>query len=432
MQDNIKVQELSSTEYSVSINIPAEEVDKKFDEFFESIKSKTQVTGFRKGMAPVSHLRKVFGQKARAPVSQMLIGEYYTKLLKDHGINPVGQPIIKKEDLDPKAEYVGNFAFDNAYSVNFTIEVMPKIDPEGYKGLELTFPTTNEDSLIDSKLTEYREQFAERSPVTDRGAKLGDTIVVDFTGYVNGVAFDGGAAKGFSINKLGQSNFIPGFEEQIVGIKTGETKKITVTFPANYNAEHLAGKEATFDITVHNIVEAKLAEVNDDLAMMIGYQSVDELKAKVKEDVAGDKRLRDRQTLDSQIITKLLEKNKFDTPKSMVESELQRLLKMVKVEKMTDEFMGQLRKSAEYSVKRALIIDSIYEKEKSSVEITPVELNDMLDKHSQMSGKTKDELVSMLYNSGQMDNFVGVLRISKIIDFIIDNAKAQEREAVNG
>jgi len=426
MQEKIKVEKLSDTKYKVSLNIPAEEVDKKFDEFFKSVKKQAQIPGFRKGKAPISRLKAHFGQKAKAPVSQMLIGEYYTKVIQDNEINPIGNPEV--QDLAENAEFLGKFGFDNSFSADLIIETLPKIDPEGYVGLELDFPETNDKMLFDIKMREFREQFAERNQITDRGAQLLDSVVIDFKGFVDGKPFEGGEAKGYSIDKLGHGNFIPGFEDQIIGTKAGEETEVNVTFPKEYRATHLAGKEARFEVKVHNIVETKLAEVDDDLAMMVGYESVDELNEKVKQDADKEKLARNRQMMDRQIMTKLFEANEFTVPQSMVDEETNRLRSRVRVQgEMPEQLVEELRKNAEYNVKRAIITDAIYEKE-DSIEVTPDELNELLEEHAKMNNKTKDELVSALYNSGQMDSFVGILRVSKVIDFIIDNVKKESEE----
>jgi len=425
MQDLVKTELISATECKISLNIPTEIVDKKFNEFFENNKNKAEIPGFRKGKAPLNILKNYFNKKAKAPVAEMLIAEYYSQAIKEQNLNPIGNPRIK--DYSPSDGFPGKFDFDNSYAVELIIEVIPKIDPVGYSRLELEFVEINEEILINKKILEYREQFAERTQIIDRGALLGDSVVIDFVGRINNIIFDGGTVKGYTINKLGQTNFISGFEEQIIGMKAGETKQIFVTFPQTYHAAHLIGKDAVFTVTVHGIVESKLSIVDNDLAMMIGLTSVDELNSKVKEDIQKDVRAQLRQKMDSQIISKLLELNKFEAPKSLVGAELQRLRNSIKADKLPEEFMADLKRNAEYNVKRAMLVEAIYGKE-SSIEVLPEELNILLEEHAKINNKTKDELISALYNSKQMDQFVGILKFSKVIDFIINNAKRKENQ----
>ena len=421
----IKVEALSTTEYQISINVPSSAVDKKIDEFFQSVKNKAQIPGFRKGKAPTIILKQYLGDKAKAPVAGLLASEFYEKAIKENDIVPLGQPTIK--NFTSGSDYPGKFGFDNSYEVEFLVEVSPKIDPVGYNGMELDIADVKEDTLVNHRMHEYRDQFAERAQVLDRGANPGDTLIIDFIGYIDNVAFEGGAATGHTLDKLGQANFIPGFEEQLLGTKVGETKKIFVTFPKEYHAKHLEGKDATFDVTVHSIVSAKLAEENDDLAMMVGFSTLDELKAKIAKDAQQEKRAIIRQRMDHQIMTKLLENNKFDAPKRLVDAEYKHIMSRIKTDQLPAEFLGELHKNAEFNVRRALIANAIYEKE-SSIEVTPEELDAKLEEQARQSNKTKDEVISALYNSNQMDNFVGVIRFTKVIDFIIDNAKQQEKK----
>lgn len=422
MEENIKIEELSSVERKICIHVPQNEVDKKFDDFFTSIKKNAQMPGFRKGKAPVSFLKRYFSDKAKGTVSQLLLSEYFEKIIKDYNINPVSAPKFTTTGKD----YVGTFEGDNSYTVEMTVEILPKIEPIGYADVDLKFPKNDSNLVFEQKMLEYREQFAERSQITDRGAQVGDALIIDFKGFVDGVAFQGGEASGHAINKLGSANLIPGFEDQMVGMKTGETKTITVTFPETYGAKHLASKEAKFDITLHSIVETKLAEVNDDLALMVGYQNTDELKKHVQDDANDHLNHLNKRFLEEQIVQKLLDINKFDVPLSMVDSEKKRILQHIGNNKVQQDMIDAM---ALRGVKRAIILDAIYEKE-PSVEVTPDELDKMLEQHAKMYGKTKDEIVSMLYSTHQMDAFLGTLRAQRVVDFIIN--KAKEREEANG
>jgi trigger factor len=429
MEEKITVEEVSKTKFRISLKIPPDEVDSKINTFFETVKKQVDVPGFRKGKAPIAKLKAMFLDQARSPVAQSIIGEYYSIALKDNNINPVGSPVI--ENLNQKSKYPGHFSFDGEYSVSLVVETLPNIDPSGYIGMELDIPDINMDDLFDKKMMQYREQFAERRQVDDRGAKFGDAVVIDFKGYLDGEAFEGGEAKMYSMEKLGNSNFIPGFEEQLEGVSVGESKEITVTFPDQYHAEHLAGKEATFEVTMQNIVEAKPADVDDDLAMMVGYNNLDELTTKMKEEVEQEHKLTTNQKVEIEIARKLIEINDFDPPETMVNEEFNKILNNIKsknkIDNIPQQLIDQIRANSIFSVKRAIIMDAIYEKE-DDIEISPEELSNLLDQHAKMSGKSKDEIVSALYNSGQMDNFVGVLRVSKVVDFIVDNRKQNESE----
>jgi len=430
MQDTIQVEDVNSVQRKISIQVSADSVDRKFTEFFEGIKKDVQIPGFRKGKAPVGRIKQHFGHKARPSIAQIIISEYYTQAVREHDLNPVGNPTIK--DFTPgEDEYPGEFSFDNSYTVELVVEILPKIDPVGYEDLALEFPESNLQEEIDNKLQAYREQFAEHNQILDRGAQEGDSLILDFVGKLDGEVepFAGGSAEGFSIKSLGEGTLIPGFEEQLVGMQIGDEKIINVTFPETYSASHLASKDARFDVKLHSIVETKLAEVDEDLAMMVGYDSVGELENHVKQEAERGVQLQERNALEVQITNKLLELNDFDVPESMVNFEAQRLINQAQKrgQKLPPNVVEMIKPAAKKNVMRAILIDAIYNKE-AGVEVTPAELDDMLEEHASRNNTTKDELVSMLYRSNQMDAFVGVLRSRKVIDYIIDIAKSKVKE----
>lgn len=424
MKEIVSLEKISNTKCNISINVPKDIVDSKFNDFFEKVRPQAHIPGFRKGKAPVARLKQLFLSQAKASVAQLLIGEYYAQALHDNGITPVGNPDIK--EFNDGAEYPGRFGFDNSFEINLTVDVLPKLDPTGYMDMELHEPDLNTEQMYNERILEYQKKFAEKIQITDRPAKSGDSVVIDFIGFMDGNKFNGGSAEGHLIECLGSGNMVPGFEEQIEGMTAGEKKSINITFPDDYHADFLASKNATFEITLHSITESKLSEVDDDLAMMVGFESVDEFKNNVADEVEKEKDARIKHTLSAQIVDKLIEANDFDVPEQMLKEEEVRLARASnnRIENMPDEALAELRKAAQFTTKRALILDAIYEKE-DSIEIAPEELNELLEEHALANNQTKDELVSNLYNSGQMDAFVGILRVSKVFDFIIANSKKQ-------
>jgi trigger factor len=423
MEDTIKVEDLNNIEKRISIHVASATVNKKFTEFFNNIKKEAQISGFRKGKVPVKILQKRFKSRAEETISQMLMSEFYQCAIKDYNISPIGQPEIK--DVE---DGCGKFNDDNSYDVELTIEVLPNIDPVGYDDLELQLPDHDIDDLCNSKMAEYQENFAEREQVLGGEAKEGDTLVIDFKGYMDGEEFEGGEGKDFSIEDLcsGGSN-VSGFEEQIVGMRNNESKRITATFLDENNPPHLAGKDVEFDVTVHSIVRKTKAEVDEDLAMIVGYESVEELRKHVQDEVESQVSEMDRQLLEGMVVKELIEKNDFDVPKSLMEQERDRITKQNNIENPPEHVLDKLTDAAKTNVKKAIILDAIYEKE--DIDLAPDELSDYLEEQAKLYGKDKDEIVSMLYNSGQMDSFVSVLKARKAIDFIIDkNTKKDEEE----
>ncbi len=425
MTNCVEVEKLSEIKYKINISVPSQEVDKKFDDFFKIAGKSAQVPGFRKGKAPLSFLKQTFYEKAKPTVAQALVGEYFTKAIQENSINPVGKP-----EMDSKfnnGKYPGLFGFDNSFSASLIVEVLPKIDPAGYLGMELDLPNIDLNKMVEAKVLESREQFAERKQISDRPAQTGDSVVIDFTGMIDGKPFGGGSASGHVINSLGSGSLVFGLEAGIVGMSLNETKNIPVKFPDDYRMKNLAGQNTTFDVTLKSIVEKKLSEVNVDLALMLGFTSIEEMMEKFKSDAQENKSAMERQALDKTIVNMLIAKNVFDVPSALIDDEFRRIMTISKnkVEDLQSDVIASIKKIAETNVKRAVLFDAIYEKEKS-LEVTPEELNKLLEQHSKANNMSKDDLVSNLYNSNQMDNFVGILRTSKVVDFIISQAKRKE------
>lgn len=416
MDDIVRIEDSSNIEKKIIIYITPTTVNKKFDDFFNNIKKEAQIAGFRKGKVPVKILKKHFKEKAKNVISQMLISEYYQNALKKYNINPIGRPVIKTSNKNNKI--LGKFNEDNSYNAELTVEIIPSVDPVGYDNIELNLPESNETELYEKKLLEYRNNFAEREQITDGQAKLNDTLVIDFKGFIDNEQFNGGSANGFTLDQLGSGTLIPGFEEQLVGMKPSETKKIEVVFPEQYNAAHLSNKKAEFEVTVHSIVRKTLANIDDDLAMMVGFETVDQLKKNIKEEVKKDIYKQQRQIEENIIIKKLLEENNFDVPKSLIQQEQDRIFKHNNISNPSKEILEQANKVAIDNIRKTIIFEEIYNKEQ--IEITPDELNKYLEEQAKIYNKDKDEIVSMLHNTNQMDSFVGVLKNQKVIDFIID------------
>lgn len=422
MTDIIQVESINDIEKKICINVTPEIVNKKFDEFFNNIKKDASVPGFRKGKAPIEILRKRYHNQAEGAISQMLISEFYQNAIKEHNINPIGNPVIKNKN----STYVGEFHSDNSYSVEMQVEVLPKIDPIGYNDLDINLPESNMDDICETRMGEYQEQFAEREQITDSGAIKDDTVVIDFTGFVDGKPFDGGSATGFAIEKLDNNTLIPGFEEKLIGLKSGDTDRIKVVFPDTYNVSHLAGQEAEFEITILSIVRKTKAKVDNDLALMAGFASVKDMRAKIKQEALLGADKANRQFAETVISTQLIEKNQFNVPNILIKYEEERLLKASNIQSPDDILKTQLYNISVQNVKRALLLDAIYEKEED-IKVDPEQLNEFLEEQAAIHNKSKDDIVSLLYNTNQMDSFVGVLKTKNVIDFLIKiNKKESE------
>lgn len=429
--EEIKVENQSSVSRKISINLPLDVVNKKFDEFYNNLKDKVVLKGYRKSHIPRSILESYYGTQAKSTVSQSLFTEYFTKALSDNAITPASTPQIS--DVNQAQKIVGKFDA-SGYSVDVFVEVMPKIDASGYKEMTLKFPTTDIPKLVEEKIRELQDRFAERRGV-DRGAQPGDCAIVDFIGTIDGQAVKGLNEDGFTINKLGTGLTVVGFDDALMGLKAGETKEFDITFPDKY-VGNLGGKTAHFKATLQNLIEVNLAEVNDELALMAGHNTMEELRKELEAEAITTSNKINRGNLELQVISKLAKQNQIEIPEGAVQQEKNRILADLNARKVqtNPQIIANIEASARYNLARTILATAIYDKE-TSLEITPDELDRFLTKHAEANGKAKDEFVSLLYNAKQMDSFMNQLKTEKVLDFIITQARPEEEvkiaEAIN-
>ena len=240
--ESVETVEGLSRTYKVSV--PKADLQKRFDERIEEIRPQMNLKGFRPGKVPASHVKKMFGKDIMGEVVQALLQETSQKAIEDAEVRPAGQPEMKMESDMEKV-----LSGDEDLSYEMNVDVMPDFEPVDVKKLTITKPVTEvSDGEVDERLT----QIAEANPQYDKRAKTAkardkDAVVIDFLGKLDGEPFEGGAAEEHTL-VLGSNSFIPGFEDQLVGVKAGEEKDVNVTFPENYQAEYLAGKEAVFEV----------------------------------------------------------------------------------------------------------------------------------------------------------------------------------------
>lgn len=421
--EEIQVQDQSSVSKHIIINIGAEEVNKRFDTFYDDLRNKVVLKGFRKGKAPRSVLQGQFGQQARVKISQSLFAEYYTKALTDHAINPLSPPNVI--EADEKTNQLGTFS-DSGFTVNVVVEVAPTLKPQGYSDMALKFPAPIDPAAtVQSKLQELQTRFAEKRSV-DRPAQLGDTVVVDFVGKLQGVELKGLREDSFTIERLGGGSTVPGFDDQVVGLKVDETKDFKLVFPSTY-APVIAGKEVDFHITVKRVIEVLPAALDDDLALLAGANNLAELTTRLEQESINDITRTNQGNLELQIIGKLAQDLKLEVPDTLVNKEKTRILNELQArgQQLNDNIKQNIESAARYNIGRSLITSAIYDQE-STLEITPDEFDAFLTKHALASNKTKEEFSTFLANSNQLETFTGILKTEKVLSFIIQHAHEEQ------
>ncbi|ESQ89859.1 trigger factor [Asticcacaulis sp. AC460] len=355
----------------LEVTVARDQLNQKLDAKIAEITPKMNIKGFRPGKVPQGHVRKMYGKELMSEIVQETLNETTQKALDQASIRPASQP-----ELTPigDIEQVIKGNSDLAYSI--AVEMMPIFTPIEPASIELTRPVyTPSDADIDESLKNVVSQTKQYEAKTGKGkaapkAEDGDKLVIDFVGKIGDEAFEGGSAEGAEL-VIGSGQFIPGFEEQLIGTKKGETKTLNVTFPENYGAKNLAGKEATFETTVQDILAAKEGEADDELAKTLGLESLDALKNILKTQLEQQFNSASRFKMKRALLDILDEKHDFELPSRMLDAEFQGIWNQVEQDKANgqlseedaakseEDLKAEYRKIAERRVRLGLVLAEI-------------------------------------------------------------------------
>jgi trigger factor len=360
------VEKVSNLSRKLSVEVPATVVQSAFQKIFSSIQRDVTVKGFRKGKAPLSTIKSMYGDRVKQDVVQDLIQEHYSKALSEHKLEPISYPEF--EFVDPSEN--GDFKF----SANF--DIRPDINLKKYEGIEVEKEKLEFDSKqIDQVLENIRSSQAKLETVTDaRPSKLGDVAVVDFEGLVGGVALENGSGKDHHL-ELGAKQFIEGFEEGVVGMKAGESKTLSLKFPDPYHSAELAGKPVDFKVTLNEIKSKVLPELTDEFLQSIGApNSLDELKKTIEQDLTQKEQKRIEDGFKNRLLKVLVKENPVDVPPSLLEEQKETLIADFK-KRMGEQGMGEadfasyvqkwdgdFEKTAAEMIQSSFLVDAIAKK----------------------------------------------------------------------
>jgi trigger factor len=300
--------------------VAASDLAKRLDDELVSLQKRANIPGFRPGKVPQQHLKRVYGKSVMADVLQNAVNEVNKKIVDDHGLKLAFEPAVNFPQEQGKIEEVMEAKGDLEYTV--ALEVLPKFDIADHSDIAIEKQVAE---VPDADVVAAIERMAEPSrPYTDKGAKAkaekGDRVTVDFVGRIDGVEFDGGKGEGIQV-VLGSNTFIPGFEDQVAGMKAGDTKLVKVSFPTNYQAPGLAGKDAEFDVTAKLVESAGELSVNDDLAKQYGMEDLSKLKDAVKITMSSELEGVARRKMKRKLLDALDAKYTFDLPPTLLDQE---------------------------------------------------------------------------------------------------------------
>jgi len=421
---------IEKTENANELKLSFEVEAIKFDEAIKKVYTKSakyfNIPGFRKGKAPMAMIEKQYGSEIfYEDAFNEIVPEIYEKELKENNIEAVSKPNLDVEQIG------------KGQDLKFTavVQIKPEVKLGKYKGIQIKKIEYNvSDEDIEHELGHMAERNSRIVPVEDRAVENGDITVIDFEGSVDGVKFEGGKAEGHEL-EIGSGSFIPGFEEQIIGMKQDEEKDIKVKFPDDYFSEDLKGKEAVFHIVLHEIKKKELPEINDDFAKDTSeFETLEELKNSIKEKLEEENKSKMKYETEEEAIKEVCKSTQIDIPSGMIDTELDNMVKDIEtrlsyqgmnmemylqmIGKTLEEFKKEGEEQAKETIKTRLILEQIVKDE----DIKPDEkkLEEKLEEMAKAYGKEKDELKK---NEYFMEYLTKQLTQEKAIELIVTNAK---------
>nr|WP_315294361.1 trigger factor [Mammaliicoccus lentus] len=410
----------------LTVTVPKEEVDKGLDKAFKKVVKQINVPGFRKGKMPRPLFEQRFGvESLYQDALDFILPEAYGNAVDEAEINPVDRPEIDVTQMEKGKELI----------FEATVTVEPEVELGEYKGLAIEKQDREvTDEEFEEALNDAVSRQAELT-VKDGEIAEGDVANINFDGYVDGEAFEGGQAEGYDL-EIGSGSFIPGFEEQLIGLKANDSKDVVVTFPEEYHAEELAGKEATFKTEINEVKGKEVPELDDELAQELdeSVKTVDEYKEKLRKDLEEAKVNQADATEKEEAITKASDNATVDIPEAMINTELDRMMQEFEQRisqqglnldlyyqfsgQSEEELKAQMKEDAEKRVKTNLTLRAIADAE--HIEISDEDVEAELTKMSEQFGLSVEDIKSTLGNN---DILVNDLKIQKVIDLLVNESK---------
>jgi trigger factor len=365
----------------IEIVVPASDLEARLQTRLHEAKGQAKLKGFRPGKVPMAHLRKMYGRSMMAEIVNQIINETPRSVIAERNERSAMQPEVAMTEDEKDAEKVLNGEKDFVFTLSY--ETLPAFDLKDTKAIKIERPMVE---ISDEEVEDQVKRIAENArtyEVKDGAAETGDKVNMAFVGKIDDVPFDGGSSEESSL-VLGSNTFIPGFEDQLIGVSAGDEKKVNVTFPDDYSAPHLAGKEAVFDITVKSVSKPGELELNDELAKTMGLESIDRLRTLVREQIESQFGSATRQKVKRQLLDALDKDYDFELPEKLVEAEFNNIWGQVTAElKKNDKSFededtteekatAEYRRLAERRVRLGLVLSSIGEG--AGVQITDEEL----------------------------------------------------------
>ena len=417
--------------------VPAADLATKADAKLGQLKDQVRLNGFRPGKVPVAHLKRLYGRAVMAEMIETTVREANAEIVTERGFKLVREPKVTLPEEQGAVEQVIEGKSDLAYTM--AIEILPTIELADFKGIQLERMNAEvTETEVDEALAKIAEQSRPFAPKGE-GAKAenGDRVTIDFTGKMDGTPFQGGTGGDVSLH-LGSGSFIPGFEEQLIGIAAGEQRTVNVTFPQTYPTAHLAGKNAEFDVTAKSVEAPQPITLDDEFAKSLGLESLAKLREMVKERLVREHGAMSRQKVKRKLLDELDAKHKFAPPPSLVEDEFTNVWKTIQddlqsrkrtfeeedttEEKAKEEYRG----IAERRVRLGLVIAEIGER--NNIKVSDEELSRaVMDRARQVPGREQEVWDFYRNNPDALASLRAPIFEDKVIDFILELAKITDK-----
>lgn len=424
-----ELENLDSVKRRMAVTVPAEEVDREFAKAFRDVQKGASLPGFRKGHVPMQMVRRMYAEEVRQEVARELVSRAWVEGVKRTGARPVSDPDIKDLSLSE----------GQPLSFKAEFEVRPEVKLPAYKGLKLVKEVEDvSDGDVTRVLEDLRRKVAPiRDPAEERPVRRGDIAVIDFEGFTEGQPLPGAKAEGYPL-EIGSGALIPGFEEALEGTRPGEQKSLVLTLPEDY-PEGLGGRDAQFVVTVKAIKERVLPELDDDFAKDAGkYGSLDELKAKVRDQITSVRDREARARVKQQVVETLVAAADFVVPPSMLQTEESSILRdyarrlairglpAEQARAQLEAARADVTDVARKNVKVALILDEVAAAEGLKVEKEDLDraLKETADRYRKPVAELRKEMIK----GGAMESFAQVILEEKTLDFLLDSAEISEKK----
>lgn len=424
--------------HEFQISVPASDLDAKADARLVDMKDKVRLNGFRPGKVPVSHLKKVYGRSVMAETIDQTIRDTNSQIFTERGFRLATEPKITMPTEAKAVEDILAGKSDLTYTVS--IEVVPAIALADFKSFTVEKPVAE---VTDADVNDAIKRIADQNKAfaaKGEGAKAetGDRVTISFKGTIDGTPFDGGTGEGIQV-VIGAGQFIPGFEEQLVGIAAGETRTLKVSFPKNYTSEKLAGQPAEFETTATLIEAPQETEINDEFAKTLGLESLDKLKEAARERLSAEFAGATRQRVKRMLLDRLDESHRFEAPPSLVEEEFNLMWNSIKAEMessgktfadedTTEEAAKEeYRKIADRRVRLGLVLSEIGEKNKITVTDDEVS-RAVIERARSMPGREKEVWDYYRSDVNALAQLRAPIYEDKVVDFILELANVTEKK----